>query len=945
MIINGEEHSDLCIGIDLGTTNSVISAINVKPNGDIVSKVLEVPRAVDMFSSMSSETKFQTKRLPILPSCVWYNENGAPLVGDFAKSRYSLRPHQVAKSIKSQMGNAEAEGFSDDVPDKRPAQISARILRHMLGYAEKTFRTEIHDAIVTVPANFTPVMCQATRDAAELAGIIIRNNDGTEREILLSEPNAVIYDFINQVRNGEISSHILDLSEKKNVVVFDLGGGTLDITLHEIVQRSDYKEALRVNEIATNRYTLLGGDDFDEALAQEMYNRYLAQYKSHPEIIERIKRSEKAVMAQMRGYAEELKITISSSHSDADTAANSGWSSGWDNDDEEDFSVGGNISVTGYSYDDSFSQNDIEQIFETFMGRHLAFEDFKNMDAIEDTRNIIYPILDVLAKTANQLGEDNVRVDAVIMNGGMSRFYMVIDRLRDFFGLEPICVLDPDQSVARGAAVYHYLLHKYAELKNDMIKLGIKSAEEYEKIDDEKARNVARLVSVGPTRNNGRIFLGAKDNKRVEIIPDGVELPYTSELMIGYKLPDDYQHFEIPIITQDINGNYSYIARGFMQFSSEEAKGAYVTFKVSMGSNKVIELQAWASYDMNGTEIIEEGSTKIIIGSAKPISIRNEQLNRAAKINQAQLAIPAAVPIGGTYVKMERALEDLRRLCYSSRNGKPGYGNAIRSAVKKICSAQNRNDAADLVLRALLVDDCDEYKQRCFMIGRRIAAQWTPDQRKRLARSCMEELDHDRYGLTNTKGSRINTKIAAIMTLGVCGEEKDFRQLIRYEGVRTYHTALIYANARAKYNTTWIFNQFEEHIYKAKCGYKSRVQELCRAVAMIYQFDPNKNGEIHYKKEDAVQLLCDFIYSRMLTKNDAIHVCLALGCICDQRFPNDVSPEALEQCKEALMYLKTGFGENFRRTNQRIRDLALKLVSGTRLAVAEEEILLEALDL
>ena len=135
---------------------------------------------------------------------------------------------------------------------------------------------------------------------------MVRNRDGSERPVLLSEPNAVIYDFINQARNGEISSHILDLSEKKNVLVFDLGGGTLDITLHEIVQRSDYKDALRVNEVATNRYTLLGGDDFDAKLAEAMYARYLQQYRNHPHVVEKIKREENAVMLQMLAYAEEI---------------------------------------------------------------------------------------------------------------------------------------------------------------------------------------------------------------------------------------------------------------------------------------------------------------------------------------------------------------------------------------------------------------------------------------------------------------------------------------------------------------------------------------------------------------------------------------------------------------------------------------------------------------
>lgn len=942
MKINGEEHNDLCIGIDLGTTNSVLAAINVKPNGDIVSKVLDVPRAVDMFSSMSSEAKYQSKRMPLLPSCVYYSESGNVLVGDFAKNRYSVRPHQVAKSIKSQMGNAEAEGLADDIPDTTPAQISSRILKHMLSYAEKTFRTKITDAIVTVPANFTPVMCQATRDAAELAGISIRNSDGSEREILLSEPNAVIYDFINQVRNGEISNHILDLSEKKNVIVFDLGGGTLDITLHEIAQRSDYKEALRVNELATNRYTLLGGDDFDEALAREMYERYLDKYRNHPEIVERIRRAEKAVMAQLRNYAEELKITISSTHDAGKATEDSGWDTGWESDEEEEeYPVGGNISVTGYSYDDSFSKEDIERVFEKFMGRHFMLDDYKKIESIENTRNIIYPILDVLAKTARQIGENNIKVDAVIMNGGMSRFYMVVDRVREFFNLEPICILDPDQSVARGAAVYHHLLHKYAELKNDMIKLGIKSAEEYEKLDEEKAKQVAKLVAVGPTKNNGTIYLGTMNDKRVEIIPDSVELPYTSELMTGYKMPAGHKHFEIPILTQDIHGNYGIIAKGHMHFSSPLTEGAYVTFKVHMSASKVIELRAWASSDVAGEAILEEGTTRIIIGSFRPINTTAGFVSRMPVTSSAEpkLALPVLLSATGSYVKLDRALDDLRNLCYRSRNAQSGYGKVIKSAVNKICTASNRADVADLIINAVLNDTCNEYRLRCYMIGRRIGMTWTPEEQKRFAACCARELNN-----TAGTGFITNTKMAAMMALGVCGSVDDFAVLSKYQGNKTYRSALMYTNARSKYNTDWIFEQFEMDLQLNMIGFKSRIQESCRAVAMIFQYDGADHG-ITYSKERAVKLLANLIYSRKLTKHEAVHVALALGCICDQRYPNNIEAYAVEEAKGALEYMKTGFGAEFRKTNQRIRDLALKLISGSRLAVAEEEILLEALEL
>ena len=197
MQINGEEHNDLCVGIDLGTTNSVLATINTKANGNIVSRVLGIERAVGTFN-IGQDVRFEMRNGETLPSCVYYNEERgfAPVVGDFARSRYALRPHLVAKSIKSQMGNALAQGLSPNIPDKTPAEISAQILKHMLKFATRVFRQKkIDDAVITIPANFDSVMYQATLKAAELAGINIYHKDGTLRTVLLEEPVAVIYDL------------------------------------------------------------------------------------------------------------------------------------------------------------------------------------------------------------------------------------------------------------------------------------------------------------------------------------------------------------------------------------------------------------------------------------------------------------------------------------------------------------------------------------------------------------------------------------------------------------------------------------------------------------------------------------------------------------------------------------------------------------------------------
>ena len=237
-------------------------------------------------------------------------------------------------------------------------------------------------------------------------------------------------------------------------MVFDLGGGTLDITLHEISRREDAPEILKVQDIATNRYTLLGGDDFDLCLAKVMFEHYLKQYAAHGDIVQKIRLEEKSVMSQLLIHAENLKLEVSAQKSDAFGGGdNSGW---WD--EEEDFPVGGNIGTTGYAYSDTFSAAQLEDIWRGFMGDEIKFDDFKNLAAVTEKygkqKNIILPILDVLKKASVKLGTENFKVDAVIMNGGMSRFYMVINRLKKFFGFDPIVALDPDQAVARGGRRY-----------------------------------------------------------------------------------------------------------------------------------------------------------------------------------------------------------------------------------------------------------------------------------------------------------------------------------------------------------------------------------------------------------------------------------------------------------------------------------------------------------
>ncbi len=963
MLINGEEHNDLCIGIDLGTTNSVLSAINLRANGNIVSTVIGIDRAFDMYNASGNSPKFSMRTAATLPSCVYYNEekNFSPVVGDFAKSRFPVRPDLVAKSIKSQMGNSLAEGLSPNIPDKTPAQISARILRHLLRSAAKIFRQqEINDAIITVPASFDSIMCQATLDAAEIAGIKIRNADGSFRSILLPEPQAVIYDFINQVHNGEISDKILDLSSTKNVMVFDLGGGTLDITLHKISRREDAPDVLNVEDLAINRYTLLGGDDFDSALAEKMFLRYLEQYHTYPEIIQKIKREKSAVMPQLLIRAEELKIELSTKHSDAFGGA-SQFSDAWDDDEEDSYPVGGNISATGVAYDDNFSTQELEDIWQVFMGNEFKFDDYKNLDTVAGkygSSNIIFPILDVLKKCSDKLGTDDFKIDAVIMNGGMSRFYMVIERLKKFFGFEPIVALDPDQSVARGAAVYHYFLHKYAEKLKATAAVKSAQSEVEEKIETPYIKQVNTILP-------DSLYLLTHGNRYEEIIKTGTSLPHESKIFTGFKLPVGANKISIPVARRNNDNSYSVIAKGNMEFPEKYAtskKDNFVAFIVSMNEQRIIRMEAYICSDPACSDIIDEGKTEIAIA---------ENIKEAEVIPAATVRVPATVKIPnttvnvsatvekkttGTPVNPNNALNELLNYCrafehaqthFDNKNAKK-YADLIRQSKQSILAASNPEEFAEPFFRIFADNENtknEDFKMHMIIIGRRIGLYWTTSQKRRLANYCINQLYRElHFSDVVLKGRSVNTKVQAIYTLYMCGSDDDLAQLRKLHGYEKFHIALLYTHAMTKTEVDWLYGEFKKDYLLAEKSIRNGIQNTAHSLGIAYRLGDDKPTRSSIKKKDIVSELCKIIRSGKMEAIDIGRCFLALGLICDCRYKNELDKKSLADAQNLIDDIEKIYRPAFVDKFIKNVNVAKKMIQGVQLSAAEEEFLLIKID-
>lgn len=936
-----QDHNDLCVGIDLGTTNSVLATINEKPNGDVVSKVVEISRGVDMYNAVSGEAKLTTMKKPTLPSCIYYRQekNYEPLVGDFAKMQYPLRPHLVAKSIKSQMGKPFAEGLSSDIPDKTPAQISSRILKHMLKEASKVYRCDITDAVITVPANFDSAMCKATRDAAELAGIKVKNADGTERPVLLSEPNAVIYDLINQIHNGEISSRILDLSEKKRVLVFDLGGGTLDITMHEIKRRDDNADVLKVDEIATNRYTLLGGDDFDEEIAKAMYIRYINQFSSHPDVVSKLKKEEKVIMAQLRVYAEHLKLELNERCGDD-------YNSGWDDpDDEIEIPTGGNMGGIGYSYDDTFSKDEVEDILSVFMAKELSYEDYKRIDRLSNTRNIIYPILDVLKKAADKLGTQDVVVDAVIVNGGMSKFYMVTDRLKDFFGFEPIVALDPDQAVARGAAVYHYYLHKYEEMREDMKLLGntdsviseasspFENTQANTTVESRQPVMPSMAIQWGNSILNDCLYLGVKNGAVHEIIPTGAELPYTSNVMTGFRVEPGQNMIAIPIKSQNLDGSYRIIANGNISFKQSYHNGAYVAFQIYMGSSKVINMKAWTSKDVAGTEKIEEGYAEISIDNSEKSKVK------------AKFLAPS-----GSKLQPKSEVNNMLQLCQNyerckNKQEKSNISKRIAASVSSICNAGNKSEFAEVVLDALQSVSSEEPRQRLFTIARKIGSEWSESEKRRLAMACMSQISADINGFS-MGGPKTSTNIQAIYALSICANMDQLTKLSALHESTRYLQACLYTHAKTRSDLQWLQDEFESDVSKSKKGLGNNIQFSSYAIGVALRKDGISKGILSAEAETKiVKKLCEVVQMGNLTSEELTCCLLALGWICDQReYSSEISGSVIQEVFDTIRSVDDYYSVLTAMRQAKAREIAIKMVNGDLLNVDEEQFLLTKLE-
>ena len=254
-------NDNICIGIDLGTTNSVIAW------GKVDSKIVE-PEIIDVRMFNKEGALVST---PLLPSCVHFPiGKHYPIVGEYGKGFTDPdNEKRTAKSFKINMGD---KSWSQEIDGEfySATDFSSMVLRHLKDSAERTLFRNIpfpDNVAIAVPASFEPHMEKATCCAAKKAGF--------KKPVLVWEPIAVLHDLEILMSRGEVGHIDFDFKMPKLVLIFDLGGGTLDVSLYEVVEGEDERD-LQAEPIAVSRFTDIGGDDFDEELAEHLLRQYKA---------------------------------------------------------------------------------------------------------------------------------------------------------------------------------------------------------------------------------------------------------------------------------------------------------------------------------------------------------------------------------------------------------------------------------------------------------------------------------------------------------------------------------------------------------------------------------------------------------------------------------------------------------------------------------------------
>ena len=564
------------IGIDLGTTNSCVA-------------VIEGGEPTVITNSEGSRTT---------PSVVAFTKDGERLVGQLAKNQAVTNPDRTVISIKRHMGS----DYKVDIDGKKytPQEISAMILQKLKTEAEGYLGEKVTDAVITVPAYFTDSQRQATKDAGQIAGLNVQR--------IINEPTAAAL------------AYGIDKENEQKIVVYDLGGGTFDVSVIEI--GDGVQEVL-----ATAGNNHLGGDDFD----QRLIDYFVAEFKKSDGID---LKNDKFAMQRLKDEAEKAKIALSNAPSV-------------------------NVNIPYITADATGPKHLNVQLTRAKFNELTA-------DLVEATMG---PFKQAISDSGLSMNE----IDKVLLVGGSTRIPAVQEAVKKYTGKEPFKGINPDECVAMGAALQGGVLNKEVTglllLDVTPLSLGIETA------GGVCTRMIERNKTI-PTKHS-QIFSTYSDNQPsvdINILQGEREFAKDNKSIGTFRLdgiapaPRGIPQIEV---TFDIDAN------GIVNVSAKDlgtGKEQHISITASTNMSKddidkaVKEAEAFAAEDKKKKEEVEarNAADQMVYQTEKSMNEFGDKVTQADKdsVNPKLDALKEALK--GTDVEaIKKAQEELQTAFYA----------------------------------------------------------------------------------------------------------------------------------------------------------------------------------------------------------------------------------------------------------------------------------------